>query len=133
MSLLENVSFKKKWSYNKIDDENKSLSFSVNIVCDHEIDKHIIESIEKVINDFTLDNYITQEKMKEKIKIEKDRSKEMERVKKENEKMLKAEEERYKKEKERMRRESEIKNEVEHRVQKFINTPRKGNIKIRKK
>jgi hypothetical protein len=61
MSLLENQSFKKKINFVKSDDENKVVSFVININCNHDIDKSILKEIEETINDMFLKDYVNQE------------------------------------------------------------------------
>ncbi len=82
MSLLENQSFKKKINFVKSNDENKVVSFVININCNHDIDKTILKEIEDTINDMFLKDYENQEDKELQKKIEK----EQEKLKREQEK-----------------------------------------------
>ena len=84
MSLLENQTFKKKITFVKSDDENKVVSFLININCNHDIDKSILKEIEETINDMFLKDYVNQEDKEIENKIKK----EQEKQKKEQEKEM---------------------------------------------
>ncbi len=57
MSLLENQNFRKKISFVKTDDHNKSVQIVFSVSCNHDIDKTILSDIEKNVNDFFLKDY----------------------------------------------------------------------------
>ena len=85
MSLLENQSYSKRLKFISIEDEEKILSFSIGINCNHEVNKDILLEIEKKINELVLTNYIKFEDH-EKIK---QMEKEQEKLRKQNEALQK--------------------------------------------
>ena len=93
-SLLSNQTFKKQMKYVKMNEDEKQLSFSLCINTNHDINKTIIEQIEKYINSLVINDYIDAEKfeadikdkenkLKEKAKQEKERMKEKAKQEKE--------------------------------------------------
>ena len=75
MSLLDNQSYKKKISFVKSDDRDKTVTFTINIQCNHDIDKTILAEIETTINDMFLQNYENAEDKKLEEKLEKENTK----------------------------------------------------------
>jgi cell division septum initiation protein DivIVA len=72
MSLLDNQTFKKKIAFVKSTNHDCSVAITINIQCNHDIDKHILADIEKAINDMFLKDYENVERIAEQEKIDKD-------------------------------------------------------------
>ncbi|RZK14125.1 MAG: hypothetical protein EOO43_16810, partial [Flavobacterium sp.] len=70
-SLLDNQTFKKKLTYARIDDDEKTVSFTISVPCNHDIDKQVLTDIELVINDLFLKDYESQESINERKRDEK--------------------------------------------------------------
>ncbi len=70
-SLLYNQTFKKKLSFVKVDDDEKTVSFTISVSCNHDIDKQVLSDIEAVINDLFLKDYEPQEVVDDRTKDEK--------------------------------------------------------------
>ncbi|RZL19914.1 MAG: hypothetical protein EOO89_01870, partial [Pedobacter sp.] len=70
-SLLDNQTFKKKLSFGRIDDDEKTVSFTISVSCNHDIDKQVLSDIELVINDLFLKDYESQESIDERKRDEK--------------------------------------------------------------
>jgi dsDNA-specific endonuclease/ATPase MutS2 len=75
MSLLDNQTFKKQLKFIDINDENKNLSFSISLNCNHEVDKSILTEIENTINKLVLINYMPEQKFRDQIKLQKENEK----------------------------------------------------------
>jgi hypothetical protein len=71
MSLLDNQTFKKKIAFVKSTNHDCSVAITINIQCNHDIDKHILADIEKAINDMFLKDYENVERIAEQDKIDK--------------------------------------------------------------
>lgn len=82
MSLLDNQTYRKKIGFAKIDDDKKIVSFVINVSCNHDIDKSILNDIEDTINDMFLKDYVDINSVAEKKKLEKDIEKEKEKQEK---------------------------------------------------
>ena len=48
-SLLEKQSYRKKISFVKSDNNAHTLAFTINVQCNHDIDKSVLENIEKIL------------------------------------------------------------------------------------
>ena len=48
-SLLEKQSYRKKISFVKSDNNDHTLTFTINVQCNHDIDKSVLENIEKIL------------------------------------------------------------------------------------
>ncbi|RYG95718.1 hypothetical protein EON65_55550 [archaeon] len=96
MSLLDNQTYKKNLSFVRIDDDDKTVSFTICVCCNHDINKSVLADIELVINDLFLQDYQSQEELdqiKKEEKKMKQLQKEEEKMKREQEKKLKKAEE----------------------------------------
>ncbi|RZK11463.1 MAG: hypothetical protein EOO43_19340 [Flavobacterium sp.] len=71
MSLLDNQTYKKRLSFGRIDDDEKTVSFTISVSCNHDIDKQVLNDIELVINDLFLKDYESQETIDERKRDEK--------------------------------------------------------------
>jgi hypothetical protein len=75
MSLLENQTFKKKISFVKTNDDNKTVTIVFSVQCNHDIDKNILKDIEESIGNLFLKDYEDIESAKEKNELEKVKAK----------------------------------------------------------
>ena len=88
MSLFENQTFKKQLKFVNNSDPNKILSFAINLSCNHDVDKSILNEIESTINKLVLIDYITEQKFKEHIQLQKENLKLQEKNEKLQNKLL---------------------------------------------
>jgi hypothetical protein len=58
--LIENQSYKKKITFYNALDNDKKISISIGLACNHDIDKSMIASIESHIESLFLSNYISE-------------------------------------------------------------------------
>ena len=89
MSLLDNQTFRKKIEFGKIDDNDKKVSISFNVTCNHEIPKDILTNIENNINDLFFKDYESLETIQAKQQMDKEiekSKKQLEKMKEKNEK-----------------------------------------------
>ncbi len=103
MSLLENQSFRKKISFVKSDDNDKVLTFTIVVQSNHDIDKTILGTVEKTINEMLLNDYEDSEVFEAKKKKLKEEEQKNALIMKEQ-KILQA---KYKKQQEQMKQEIE--------------------------
>jgi hypothetical protein len=61
MALLDNQSYKKKVSFVSSDNEDNKVIINLSVVCNHEIPKHILTSIEAPISGLFFSNYMALE------------------------------------------------------------------------
>jgi len=87
MSLLENQSYRKKLSFVNSKDRNKTVSFQINVQCNHDIDKSILTEIEDVINTMLIKDYENLDDIMRKIKLEKEAEKQEKEFEKLEQKM----------------------------------------------
>jgi len=97
-TLLDNQTYKKKISFGKMNENDKTVTLTLSVICNHEIPKDILTSIENTINELFIKDYegmdtIQQKKEiqkqidKEKLELEKLRLKNEREQQKHNEKM----------------------------------------------
>jgi hypothetical protein len=96
MSIFHNQTFKKKVQYLKSDDYDKSVSFSISVQTNHELDRNALSSIEQMIDNFFLTNYDNVESLKEKADL---LDEEMRQEKEQEKEAIRQEKERIKTEK----------------------------------
>ncbi|RYY00326.1 hypothetical protein EON78_01480 [bacterium] len=68
---MDNQTYKKKLSFGRIDDDEKTVAFTISVSCNHDIDKQVLTDIELVINDLFLKDYESQESIDERKRDEK--------------------------------------------------------------
>lgn len=61
MSLLDNQSFRRKVTFVKSNDSDQVVSFSINVQCNHDIDKSILQAVEDTISNMLIDDYHNKE------------------------------------------------------------------------
>ena len=88
-SLLEKQSYRKKISFVKSDNNAHTLAFTINVQCNHDIDKSVLKNIEKNINDMFLKDYTDMEDYLELHKADKENEKLEKQLQKEKEKQQK--------------------------------------------
>jgi outer membrane biosynthesis protein TonB len=89
MVLLDNQSYNKKVSFVSPDNEGNKVIINLSVICNHEIPKHILTSIEAHINSLFFSNHMTLEAHKKNEKLEKEQQKpqqQCEKLKEKNEK-----------------------------------------------
>jgi hypothetical protein len=76
--LIDNQSYKKKIVFYNADDNDKRVTITIGLSCNHEINKELLQSIENCIQGLFINNYISEEayivkknKVKEEIKLAK--------------------------------------------------------------
>jgi cell shape-determining protein MreC len=89
MALIDNQTYKKKVSFVSSENDNDRVVINLSVICNHEIPKDILTSIEEHINSLLISNYITEEHFKEKEKQQTDNEKMREKLQKVNEKLKK--------------------------------------------
>lgn len=118
-SFFENQTLRKTLKFvNTTDDENQ-VSISISLNANHEIDKNIINEIERNINSLFLVNYMKEAEF---IRI-KQQEKENERIRKENEKL----QNKLKVQQEKQRREYEKQHQMNLKQQQQEQKPPKQN------
>lgn len=63
-SLLNNQSYKKKVTYYKQADDTQKVSISISLTCNHDLNKDMVNSIERHINSLFFSDYVDEEKRK---------------------------------------------------------------------
>jgi len=71
MSLLDNQSFKRKKQFLKIGDNEKSITLSFTVTCNHEISKSMISDLENYISTLLLKNYENADDIKKQLEQKK--------------------------------------------------------------
>jgi hypothetical protein len=105
MSIFANQTFKKKIQYLKNNEYEKSVTFSISISTNHELDRDVLASIEKSIDSLFISDYVDIEELKDEQKL----------IDEEEKEELKLEKEQLKLEKEKLRLEKEkVKADKDH-------------------
>jgi FKBP-type peptidyl-prolyl cis-trans isomerase len=117
MALIDNQTYKKKVSFVSSENDNDRVVINLSVICNHEIPKDILTSIEEHINSLFISNYITEEEYKE--KEEQQNEKMREKLQKENEKLRKENE----KMQQKMQKEQEKKKPVEQKSSLISSKP----------
>jgi hypothetical protein len=116
MSIYQNQTFKKKITYVKNTDDDKSVTFSISVQTNHELDKDVLASIEQNINSLFIHDYVDLETLKKEAMLQDELNKELMKQEKEQ---LKQEKEQLKNEKERLKYEKQRYKESQADEQRF--------------
>lgn len=88
MSLLENISFKTNKSFCKLGDNDKTVSISINLKSNHDVDKSIVSEIEQFINTIIVKDYQDKSIVEDHILQQKQFAKQQKEQQKQNKKLL---------------------------------------------